>query len=148
MVKNSNMKNNDWLCLPVMIFGFYPDHIMEKAKKVKSHDQDITAVAAEIAKNEGVDDFVFTNRWIPRDKFELLNGIEEHPEDEDRSLMEFDDGDYIIVNLPHAKLMSKIHRLMCSEPQYRILQEEGTTVQFIPVSQHPEKEDEDDEDED
>lgn len=129
------MKNNDWLCLPVMIFGFYPKHIIEKAKKVKSHDQELGEVAAMIAKNEGVDDFVFTNRWIPRDKFELLNGIEEHPEFEDRSLMEFDDGDFIIVNLHHSKLMAKVHKLMCSEPQYRILEDDGTEVTFIPVSQ-------------
>jgi len=141
------MKNNDWLCLPVMIFGFYPKHIIEKAKRVKSHDQELGEVAAAIAKNEGIDDFVFTNRWIPRDKFELLNGIEEHPEYEDRSLMEFDDGDFIIVNLPHTKLMGKIHRLMCAEGQYRELGEEGTEVTFIPVSQEErdEMEDEDDE---
>jgi hypothetical protein len=129
------MKNNDWLCLPIMIFGFYPKHIIEKAKKVKSHDQELGEVAAMIAKNEGVDDFVFTNRWIPRDKFELLNGIEEHPEFGDRSLMEFDDGDFIIVNLHHSKLMARVHTLMCSEPQYRILEDDGTEVTFIPVSQ-------------
>ena len=129
------MKNNDWLCLPIMIFGFYPKHIMDKAKKVKSINQELLDVAAEIAENEGIEDFVFTNRWIPRDKFELLNGIGEHPEFEDRSLMEFEDGDFIIVNLHHAKLMAKVHKLMCSEPQYRILEEEGTEVTFIPVSQ-------------
>jgi hypothetical protein len=123
-------KNNDWLCLPIMIFGFYPKHIIEKAKKVKSHDEELADVAERIAKNEGVDDFIFTNRWIPRDKFELLNGIEEHPEFQDRSLMEFDDGDFIIVNLPHAKLMTKIHRMMSQPGQYRELGEE-TSVHVI-----------------
>lgn len=140
------MKNNDWLCLPVMIFGFYPKHIIDKAKMVKSHDEDLGDVAKRIAENEKVDDFIFTNRWIPRDKFELLNGIEEHPEFEDRSLMEFDDGDFIIVNLHHSKLMAKIHKLMCSEGQYRELGEEGTEVHFVPVSQEEKDEmDEDDE---
>lgn len=113
------MKNNDWLCLPIWCYGFYPKHIIEKAKKVKSKDEDLEDLAKEIAKNEGVEPGKFIHRWIPRDQMDILAWIQEDPEFPERSNMFFEDEEFFMVNLTHDKLMNKVHKFLLTEPTYR-----------------------------
>ncbi len=142
------MKNNDWLDLPVFLDSFFTKDIMDKAKMVRSHDERLMDVARRIAENEKVEPGKFISRWFPRDKFDILEWIQEDPDNPEYSDIYFADDDFWMVNMTHDKLMKKVHKFLLQEPSYRESQV-GTEVTFIPhssISQEERDEMEGDED--
>lgn len=129
------MKNNDWICLPIWIYGFYPREIVNLAKTIKSHDQSLEDACKEIAAGKKVEPGKYINRWFPRDKMDILEIIQEDPDNENVSNLLFEDEDFHMVNMKNDKLMSKIHKFLLAKPAYRELSEERTEVHYIPVSQ-------------
>ena len=113
------MKNTDWIALPVFIDGFYSKDILDKARRVKSHDEKLIDVARVIADNEGREPGKFIMRWFPRDKIDILEWIQEDPDNPEYSDMFFADEDFWMVEVRHDELMKKIHKFLSQEPTYR-----------------------------
>lgn len=127
-------KAGDWICLPSLLFGYYPPEVVDLVKG--SVGENITQEEFErhceiVAKQKNIKPGKFLMKWIPRDKIELLETIQEHSEEPRWSTLWFEDEDFYIVNMPHDKLMSKIHNFMTTEPIYR--ESSSETVTYIPI---------------
>lgn len=142
------MKNNDWIPLPVFLDGFYSKDILDKAKMVKSHDEKLMDVARTIADTEGKEPGKFIIRWFPRDKMDILEWIQEDPDNPEYSDLFFADEDFWMVDMRHDLLMKKIHRFLGKEPTYRKLpdpKEIHVVHQPMPYPPNPDDYEDDDE---
>lgn len=136
------MKNSDWICLPVYLFGFYPPNVVKNAKKIKSHDESLEDACKKICEIEGLENVgKFVNRWIPKDKFYILEFVQADPDNPNHSDMFFADEDFYMVKMHHNKLMKKLHEFLGEEPLYR----KHPIHQPVTVVYHEEDEIEDDE---
>lgn len=113
------MKNTDWLTLPIFLFGYLPKKITDMADKIATNSSESDDLAIEIAKKEGIEPGVFVKRGFPRDKMDIIETIQEHPENKNHTAIWFEDEDFHIVNLPYEKCLSKIHKFLSSEATYR-----------------------------
>ena len=135
------MKNSDWITLPVFLFGYLPKKITDLAERLETPDQTAEQIANDIAKRDGIEPGIFVQRGIPRDKMDILEMIQENPENKSQTALWFEDEDFYIVNLPYKTVLNKIHKFMLGEPVYRKL-DSGTEVHYHVVSSNNE-EDED-----
>ncbi len=113
------MKNNDWLTLPIFLFGYLPKRITDLAENIASHKDEIDDLAIGIARKEGIEPGLFVKRAFPRDKMDIIETIQEHPENLAQTAIWFEDEDFHIVNLPYEKCLNKIHKFLSSEATYR-----------------------------
>lgn len=111
--------NTDWMVLPILIIGSYPDAVMDKARKIASTQEEEHEVAKSIAKTLGVSDSRFVMRAFPYDKMDTLLFIQEDPENSSYSNIIFDSGDSYIINIPFKQATRLIHKFMLQEPVYR-----------------------------
>ncbi len=116
------MRNNEWIDLPVLQTELYPKRIRDIAKSVGEPVE-------EIAKNENVSPGVILWEWVKREDLMGIFRIIESPENDDMSILLLLNGEQLIVNMPHRKLVARIHKFLLTEPQYNFEQEES----IIPV---------------
>lgn len=121
------MKNNEWIELPIYQSDLYPKDIVEIAKK-------IGITVEEIAKNEGITPGVVLQEWVKREDIYDIFRIVEYPENEKMSVMFLLNGEQLIVNMPHKKLMDKIHRFLMKEPQYDYEQLDTDPLEIIKIN--------------
>lgn len=105
------MKNNEWIDLPIFQTELYPKKIREIAAKVG-------VTPEEIGKNEGVSPGTILWEWIRREDIMESFRILEYPDDENMSILLLLTGEQLIVQMPHRKLMKRIHKFLLTEPQY------------------------------
>tara|TARA_R110000868_G_scaffold12456_8_gene59574 strand:+ start:6984 stop:7370 length:387 start_codon:yes stop_codon:yes gene_type:complete len=128
------MKNNEWIDLPVWQTELYPKKIRDIAKKVG-------AEVEQIAKNEGITPGVILWEWIKREDIMEIFRIIEYPENTKMSIILLLSGEQMIVDMPHRKLMARIHKFLLTEPQYDFEQEGSEPVQIVEISgEHNEEE--------
>lgn len=118
------MKNNEWIELPIYSNELYPKFIRDTAKKVGS-------TIEEIAKIEGVEPGGVLYEWIKREDIMEAFRILEYPDDPNMSILLLLSGEELMVNMPHRKLMNKIHKFLMQEPQYNF--EQGGEWIAVPV---------------
>jgi hypothetical protein len=119
------MKNNEWIGLPVYQVNLYPKKIKDIAKKVGVSEE-------EIANNEGVSPGIILWEWIKREDIMEIFRIIEYPENTNMTILLLLSGEELIINMPHNKLMKKIHKFLLTESQYDFDQPDITK---IPVTQ-------------
>jgi len=110
------LKNNEWIDLPIFQTELYPKKIRDIATKVGVSPE-------EIGKNEGVSPGTILWEWIRREDIMESFRILEYPDDENMSILLLLTGEQLIVQMPHRKLMKRIHRFLLTEPQYDFEQE-------------------------
>lgn len=121
------MKNTEWIDLPVYQTDLYPKKIREIAKKVG-------ATVEEIAKNEGVSPGTILWEWVKREDIMEVFRIIEYPDNAEMSILLLLNGEQLIVNMPHRKLMARIHRFLLTEPQYDFEQEGAPPVEIVQLN--------------
>lgn len=110
------MKNSEWIDLPIFQTELYPKKIRDIAIKVGVSPE-------EIGKNEGVSPGTILWEWIRREDIMESFRILEYPDDENMSILLLLTGEQLIVQMPHRKLMKRIHRFLLTDPQYDFEQE-------------------------
>lgn len=113
------MKNNDWLELPIFLDSFYPESVINQARKIAGSEDEMKYLCETIASQMGISKGVFVNRFFPYEKIALIDFIQEDPDDRNRSDIYFLDDDFCIVNINHRDLMNKVHKFLIGKPLYR-----------------------------
>lgn len=121
------MRNNEWIDLPVYQTELYPKRIRDIAKKVG-------ATVEEIANNEGIAPGAVLWEWVKREDIMDIFRIIEYPEDDTMSVIILLSGEQLIVNMPHRKLMARIHKFLLTEPQYDFSQEGSAQVEIVEIN--------------
>lgn len=121
------MVNNEWIELPVFNTTVFPKEIRNIAKKVGVDP-------AEIAKSKEVKAGCIIKEWIKREDIMNVFRICESPDDENMSILLLISGEEMIVDMPHRKLMNKLHKFLLKEPQYNF--EHGGEVMVVPINEN------------
>lgn len=121
------MKNNEWIDLPVYQTELYPKRIRDIAKKVG-------VTVEEIAKNEGISPGTILWEWVKREDIMEVFRIIEYPDNPEMSIILLLNGEQLIVDMPHRKLMARIHKFLLTEPQYDFEQEGGPPVEIVQLN--------------
>ena len=137
------MKNNDWLTLPIFLFGYLPKKITDAAEKIGTNPEEIDEIAINMANQQGIEPGKFVNRAFPRDKMDIIETIQEHPENITQTAIWFEDEDFHVVNLPYQKCLNKIHKFLSSEATYREgISETEVHYHVVPATMSQEERDE------
>lgn len=121
------MRNNEWIDLPVYQTELYPKRIRDIAKNVG-------VAVEEIAKNEGVSPGVILWEWVKREDIMEVFRIIEYPDNPNMSIILLLNGEQLIIDMPHRKLMSRIHRFLLTEPEYDFEQEGSVPVEIVQIN--------------
>jgi len=111
----------------------YPKNIRDIADRVGSPVE-------IIAQNEGVKPGVILWEWVKRDDIMDIFRIMEYPENNNMSMILLTSGESIIVDMPHRKLMARIHKFLLTEPQYEFERDE--TLNTVIITEEKNEEDE------
>ena len=129
------MKNSDWLTLPLYIWDWLPDSVINEAKSFSRDGDDfnkIYALAEDIARKQNIMPGITINQAFPYDKLEGLDFIRESPEYKNMCELHFFEDHVMTINMKYNKCLNKIHNFLLNEPKYRI----SEPVQNIIVA-HP-----------
>lgn len=118
------MKNSEWLELPIFNESLFPKEIRDIANRVGTSVE-------EIGRNEQVKPGCVLSEWIKREDIMQAFRIMQHPDNESMSTLLLLSGEELTVDMPHRKLMNKIHKFLMQKPQYDF--EQGGEWVAVPI---------------
>lgn len=111
--------NPNWLTLPILYNGVYPQHIKELADKIE-------VPVEEIAQKKGVSGQVIGLHTIRRETVQKILSFTQIPDYPDETVIDFIDGSSTVVYVPHKKLIKMVDDFLSLTP----------TVELIPFQSH------------